>query len=451
MSPVSRRQFVASLGVVAGVAAVGCSRKTLEQIKPGNVPSLKPPFRLTVDWYRATVARLQAKLAQKGLVGAIVADVLNRNYLTGIFLTETERSNYLFVPAKGEPVAFIPGLDRDMAASWWVKEFEWYFDYHHAGEYNQVVWKAGPRQDLFVWMLKGLAKRGFGKGRLGIDREPTPSLAKRFQGALPEASLTDISADLLAMRQVKTQEELELTQKAIDLHDAMLAFARDFILAHGTNATDFDVRQAAQEFGTRTLMQAMGSEVDGHAHKAVGIGLGLSCRAGVSTAYPHPNQFFYTRLARGQAVQISGVIRIGGYGGEGYRALHIEPMNDLQRRMWEVHTEMTLRQAELCKAGAKCQDVAESVLAIARNAGMGKYVYHRPAHGQGMEGHQAPYIALGDETVLAENMTFSNEPGLYNLEGGYGYNHSNCVRVARDRGVIMNKTPLTKEFCWLKI
>jgi Xaa-Pro aminopeptidase len=68
-----------------------------------------------------------------------------------------------------------------------------------------------------------------------------------------------------------------------------------------------------------------------------------------------------------------------------------------------------------------------------------------------MEGHQAPYLSLGDDTVLVENMTLSNEPGLYNLAGGYGYNHSNCVHVRKDRGTIMNKTPLTHEFCWMKI
>jgi Xaa-Pro aminopeptidase len=420
-------------------------------IKPGNVPSLKPPFRLPQEWYRETVRRFQERLAEKKLAGAIVSDVLNRNYLTGIFLTETERPNYLFIPAKSEPVAFLPGLDRDMAASWWVKDYEWYFDFPHAGEYNKVVWKAGPRADLFVWMLKGLARRGFGKGTLGIDREPAPSLARRFKEALPEAKLTDVSNDLLRLRMIKTPEELALIQKAIDLHDAMLGFARGFLLEHGTSVTDFDVRLATEEFGTRTLMAAMGGEVDGHAHKAVGIGLGFSCRAGVATAYPHPNQFFFGRIARGQAVQIAAVIRIGGYGGEGYRALHIDPMDDLQKKMWHTHTEMTLKQAELSKAGTKCQDVAEQVLAIAQRAGMEKYVYHRPAHGQGMEGHQAPYIALGDDTVLAENMTFSNEPGLYNLEGGYGYNHSNCVRVGTERGEIMNKTPLTTEFCWLRI
>jgi Xaa-Pro aminopeptidase len=444
----SRRDFLRGAGAIG---AAGIASRLSAQVKPANLPTLRPPFRLSIEWHRATVKRFQDRLGKLGLGGAIVTDVLNRDYLTGIYLTETERPNYLFVPARGEPAAFIPGLDRDMAASWWVKDYEWYFDFPHAGEYNRVVWKAGERADLFQWMLRGLARRGYGSMKLGIDREPTPSLERRFREVLPEASLHDISRELLAMRMVKTREELELMQKAIDLHDAMLAFARSFILEHGRNVTDFDVRQATEEFGTRTLMAAMGSEVDGRAHRAIGISLRFNCRAGVATAYPHPNQFFFTRIAPGQAVQIAAVIRIGGYGGEGYRALHIAPMNDLQQRMWETHTEMTLKQAELCKAGNRCRDVAEATLALAQKAGMEKYVYHRPAHGQGAEGHQAPYLALGDDTILAENMTFSNEPGLYNLEGGYGYNHSNCVRVGRDRGVIMNKTPMTREFCWLKL
>ena len=99
----------------------------------------------------------------------------------------------------------------------------------------------------------------------------------------------------------------------------------------------------------------------------------------------------------------------------------------------------------------KCNDVAEGVLKLAFDAGLERYVYHRPAHGEGMEGHQAPYISPGDQTELRENMMFSNEPGLYNPEGGFGYNHSNNILVAEDRGVVMNKTPMTKEWCWLKL
>ena len=80
------------------------------------------------------------------------------------------------------------------------------------------------------------------------------------------------------------------------------------------------------------------------------------------------------------------MISIGGVGGEGYRALQTEPMNDLQKRMWETHSEMTLLQAEVSKAGVRCQEVAEQVLAIAQRAGMEKFVYYRPALGQRWEG-----------------------------------------------------------------
>ncbi|MFQ5664147.1 MAG: M24 family metallopeptidase, partial [Terriglobia bacterium] len=178
---------------------------------------------------------------------------------------------------------------------------------------------------------------------------------------------------------------------------------------------------------------------------------GFGCRTGPATAYPHPNQFFFKRIEKGDAIQIAALIRIGGYGGEGYRACHIEPLPELGKKMWEVHTAMTHKQAELSKAGVKCNEVAEGVLKLARAAGFESYVYHRPAHGEGMEGHQAPWISLGDDTVLEENMMFSNEPGLYNPAGGYGYNHSNNIRVTKDRGEVMNKTPLTKEWCWLKL
>ncbi len=455
---ISRRRWITTLGTAA--AGLGLGRAVTgsrglawagtETRPAGPSPEdLSESFRLPISWYQNTVRRFQAILQQKGLEGAIVTHVLNRNYLTGVFLTETERPNYLFVPAKGEATAFIPGLDRDIMATWWVKDFEWYFDFPHAGEYNRVQWKAGKKQEIFEWALQGIARRGVGKGKLGIDLEPTPSLAKRFRKALPKAHLTDISKDLLHMRQVKTPEEIALTQKAIDLHDRMLAFARDYILEHGTDATDYDVRHATEEFGTRALMKVL--KLDGKPHTGVGIRLGFGCRAGVGAAYPHPNQFFYKKIARGDAVQIATLINIGGYGGEGYRALHIEPMTDEQKRLWEVHTQMTLTQAELTKAGTRCQEVAEKVLKIANDAGLKKYVYHRPAHGAGIEGHQAPYIALGDDTVIEENMMFSNEPGLYNPEGGYGYNHSNNVLATRDRGVIMNKTPLTKEWCWLKL
>ncbi len=449
----NRRAFIATgICSVAGLGVSAPRRPTSAGDKEWPKVSYsppKPPYRLGVDWHRRTIARLQEKLGEKGLDGMVVKDRWNIIYLPGLFHSTTERPFWLFVPTKGEPTFFHPGLDRDLVGGWWVNDHEWYFDYPHSGEFDRLVSKAGKRAELTEWMLKGLQKRGYGKSKLGIEEELSPKVAATWTAALRDAAFVPAGDLLMKMRQVKTPEEIELTQKAIDLHDAMLEFGRSYILMHGAGTTDFEVRHATEAWATETLLPVM--KLDGRPHTGVGISLSITCRAGVSTAYPHPNQFFYAPINKGDAVQLSTVIRIGGYGGEGYRALHIEPLNELQRRMWTVHTEMTLLQAELCKAGARCQEIGERVLEHGIKAGMAQYIYHRPAHGAGMEGHQAPYVSLGDETVLEENMMFSNEPGLYNPEGGFGYNHSNNVLVQKQRGQIMNRAPLTKEWCWMKI
>jgi Xaa-Pro aminopeptidase len=81
--------------------------------------------------------------------------------------------------------------------------------------------------------------------------------------------------------------------------------------------------------------------------------------------------------------------------------------------------------------------------------GMENYIYHRPAHGQGMEGHQAPWLALGDYTVLEEGMFFSVEPGLYDPERGFGFNPSDNMLITRDKGVCMGSLPHSKEWVFL--
>lgn len=449
----TRREFIKTLGAstaVAGTAGLfACARSgERKELIPEMAP-LKPPFRLSENWYRQTIQRLQQKMDENGLDGMVFRDRWNIIYLSGLFHSTTERPFWLFVPKTGEPAIFGPGLDRDLVNTWWIRDFEWYFDYPHHGPFNQVVYKAGPKVDLEAWMLTQVGKRGLRSGTLGIEKALPDETLKRWKKTLPRATFKPAGEITMKMRVVKTPEEIALTQKAIDLHDHMLEYARAYILDRGTDATDFEVRHATQAYGTELLMKWL--ELDGKPHNGVGISLRFGCRAGVATAYPHPNQFFYHKIEKGDAIQIASVIRIGGYGGEGYRALQTHPMTDLHKKMWEVHTEQTNLQAELCKAGTRCNEIAEKVLAVARDAGLEKYIYHRPAHGEGMEGHQEPYLSLGDETVLEEGMMFSNEPGLYNPEGGFGYNHSNNILVGKDRGIRMNKTPLTKEWCWLTL
>jgi Xaa-Pro dipeptidase len=303
--------------------------------------------------------------------------------------------------------------------------------------------------DLFVWLLEGLKKRGFADKVIGIDTELPPSKLQKAKNTLPQARFEDISDICLKMRMVKTPEEIALTQRAMNYFSRIHAFARDYILAKGTDATDFEVGEAAREYGTNLIMQDI--KRDGRPHTAVGIAVNVSCRTGVATAYPHPNQFFHKKIERGDALQVSGVVRIGGYGGELYRYYQIAPWDAHREKLWEVVTECVHIQERESKAGRTCAEVAAKIHQYQVKMGVAKYIYHRPAHGEGMEGHQAPWLALGDPTVLEEGMMFSVEPGLYDPEKGFGYNPSDNLLVTKKKGLLMSLVPYTKEWMFLKL
>jgi len=447
-----------------GFAAAGLGKKSESFFSPQKMGSesllIKNPGhpqeaafdRLPLSWYKKTVSRLKEKVAEEGIEAIILQNRWNLIYFTGLFHSTTERPFYVLFPVKEDAIHWYhPGLDRDLVSSWWSTENDYYFDYLHAEggfpEKGKVV--QGKTVDLFEWLLEGLKKRGYGDKVIGVDTEFPPSRMKKIKKILPQAKFVDISQACLKMRIVKTPEEIALTQRAMNYFSKIHAFARDYLLEKGTDATDFEVGHAASEYGTDLIMKDV--KRDGKPHNAVGISVHVGCRTGVATAYPHPNQFFHKRIEKGDALQISGVVRVGGYGGELYRYFQIAPWDAHREKLWQVVTDCVRIQEEESKAGKTCSELAFKIHQYQVNNGVAKYIYHRPAHGEGMEGHQAPWLALGDYTVLEEGMTFSVEPGLYDPENGFGYNPSDNLLVTEKRGVLMSSVPYSKEWMFLKL
>ena len=301
-------------------------------------------------------------------------------------------------------------------------------------------------------MLEGLKKRGYDGKTIGLEGELLPSRAATFARVLPNAKIVDISDIAIKMRIAKTKEEIALTQRAYRYFDRIHAFARDYILEHGTNATDYQIGQALAQFGINLLMADV--KRDGKPHSAVGIDVtGNYVRTGVATAYPHPNQFFHAKVRRGQPLYVNCDILLGGYGGECYRNYVIAPSTPGHDKMWQVVAETVEIMVENVKPGAVCSEIAWKVHEHQIKSGMQDFIYHRPGHGQGQnyEGHQPPHLALGDESVIEEGMTFSVEPGLYDEKNGIGINPSDRLLVLKDRSVRMSRVPFSKEWSFLRI
>ncbi len=463
----SRRNFMRSLGI--GIPGIGlASRKSLSFSQPvpdksknlllknpdHPVPAPVGVDRLSLSWYKDTVKRLKENVAAQGVDAVVLGDSWNMTYFTGNFMTQTERPCWAVIPVHEDGLIwYTPGLDNELVRSWWCTELNYYYDFPHAkGGYpdkGQVVkWNT---VDLFEWLLEGLKKHGFAEKTIGFDSELVPSAREKAAKILPQAKVVDVSSTCIGMRMIKTKEEIALIQRAMDYFSQIHAFGRDYLLERGTDATDFEVAQAIEQYGTNLIMQDV--KRDGRPHNAVGIRVGIGCRTGRGTAYPHPNQFHHNKIKKGDSLQIAGLVTIGGYGGELYRYYQIAPWDEHREKVWEVVTESVRIQERESKAGVTCGDVAYKVHAFQVEQGkdIQRLLYQRVAHGQGMEGHQPPYIALGDQTVLEEGMTFSVEPGLFDPENDFGYNPSDCLLVAKEKGVLMGSVPYSKEWMFLKL
>jgi Xaa-Pro aminopeptidase len=465
----SRRDFIRNMGLglaSAGLAGqqIACASQTgesdSEKLLTDNPDHPEPApvgyDRLPLDWYQAATRRLKEKVAEREVDVILLQNDHNMVYFTGCFRRSGDRTTWALFPIDEVDTVYwySPGIDRDLIQSWWCTENEYYFCYPHGegGFPNKGQVVKGDRVDLWEWLLNGLEKRGLAGKTIGVDFELGPSRRAAAERMLPGVKFVGIGDICLGMRIIKTREEIALTQRAYRYFDKVHAFGRDYILERGTDATDFEIGQALEAYGINLMMKDV--RRDGKPHSAVGIYVTSQyVRTGVATAYPHPNQFFHSQVKKGDNLYVNTDIRLGGYGGEGYRNYQIAPWDSHQEKMWQVVADCVQIQLEESVPGATCSEVAYKIHHHQVKEGMQDFIYHRPAHGSGQnyEGHQPPFISLGDHTVIEEGMTFSVEPGLYDSQRGIGVNPSDKLLVLKDKAILMSRIPFSREWSFLTL
>ena len=343
------------------------------------------PANLMLDssFYRRKQAQIRAALEAADLDGVLLLDAYNVTYACGFFHIPSERPIGLYIPKAGEVVLFAPLLERENAAEAHVDAIRTYFEY--PGETHPVL-----------WMVKECGAR-----RLGID-----SLDQRIFAALDNGVV--MSPLVEQMRWVKDAEELDLIRRAARYADYCLEQVRDnapAIIRDG--GTELDILRMCLA-ATSTRIRAEVGEIFRLGGGAV-VG---TVHSGARAALPHgaPGQ----RQPQPGDTLIAGIgVTVGGYHAESGATFVVgEPTGD---------TMDCLRAAAACdaaginalRAGATCASVNEAALGVLREAGLGDAIRHRIGHGMGLQGHESPWLAPGDQTILTAGMVFSNEPGIY--------------------------------------
>ena len=449
----------------------------------GELPEAADFDRLPLEWHKQKARDLKTAARERGVDGGLfLTNRWNIVYATGLIHTTTERPFACFLPPDDDDAVFWfhPYLDTALVESWWCTQAFSYFDYPHAegGFASRGELEHDRTLDIYRWWGETLGRLGYGGKTIGIDsggsaelglmpgwetrprynffaaeppraERPAHGAFGRMASAIPDASFADVYDLLVVARATKDDMETRLAQRSLDYLSELHAFARDYVRERGIGTLDWEVANAARDWGVHRLMHDI--QASGEPHVAAGIELYVACRSGRTTAYPHPNQMFWSPIERGDAMQVSAFLNVGGYGGELYRSFLVSPWTDWQEHVWEVHTRSYEIQAEESYAGNTGAAVAAAVHRHQVENGCAHLIYHRPGHGQGSEGHQPPYHALGDFSVLRAGMHFSNEPGLYDVEHAFGFNHGNTILVAESRGLQMGTAPADKRWCLLEL
>jgi Xaa-Pro dipeptidase len=384
------------------------------------MPGPSGPDRLPPEWYQRKIKQIQEEMKKKNLNALLLLSATNIIYTTGYFHLSTERPLAALIPESGDPALFIPDLESDQVKLWWVKDYEAYFDY--PGPVNRVQ-----------WIFERVAKRGFGGSRIGIE-EAKPSRLEHMKQGATKATIVNAGDIIDNMRWVKDEDELRVMRRSMYFADFTVQAGRAFVQQNGSVTEDQILKATAD---------AVADKMSKELTDVVGVGIqppfGGLVPFGKRSAFPHavPSK---DRLKSGDALILSFGAEVGGYSVECERSFSIGKPSDHAKRLYEAMLAAHDTGIENLKDGAVAEEVDKKSLDQIRAAGFEKFLRHRTGHGIGLEGHEPPWIAEGDKTVLKEGMTFSCEPGVYDPDWG-GFRHSDTVIVRKEKGEVMNSYP----------
>ena len=370
---------------------------------------------------------------EKKLDAAYIVNPINIAYFIGFYYLQTERPAAVVIRRNGEIYFFGPLLERDhvMSQTKLVSRAYTYRDY--PGEVHPIR--------LFADWLRELH---LDNSVIGYDSSPGYVSYWGYRGPsltelLPNAKFINISDDVYSMRLVKSDVEIELLRESAKWANLAHSLLQDYT---APGMYDYEVSLRASLDASLMMKKALGpgyrplrSEYPAYA--------GFRGQVGEHGAYPH--SISVERPIKVGDVLVTGATAdVGGYMAELERNLFVgKPSSDVVK-YHEIALKLQDAALNALKPGVKASDVDKAVIRTAKELGVIEYLLHHSGHGLGLEGHEAPFLDIGDDTVLRPGMVITVEPGIY-ISGLGGFRHSDTVVIHEDYVEVITYYPRDTE------
>jgi Xaa-Pro aminopeptidase len=348
--------------------------------------------------HAARVRRLQTDLSSSKLDFLLVTHPPNIRYLTGF----TGSAAALLVGPSGATLftdgRYIAQAKQEVANA------------------RIAIGNKSPTVAAAEWLVarrKGSRPAGVSlRINLGIEPESLSAGARDRLAALLRGKARVRSAPPLIerARMVKDADEIRLIRKAIEL-----------------GATLFRVARAKIKPGVSEFEVAAAMEYEARSKGAEGMSFSTIIAAGPRSAVVHGRASEARIPRRGFVVCDFGVI-LRGYCSDRTRTVHVGQASRDARAFYRAVLEAQLAAINAVRPGVTGAEVDEAARAVLRKSGLAQQFTHSTGHGLGLEIHEAPRLAAGQDQKLASGMVVTIEPGAY-VPGKWGVRIEDVVVV----------------------
>jgi len=374
-------------------------------------------IKLSQQEYDRRLQRMRQHMMDQGLDGLCIFGAGRIFYLSGFHHLATERPVVLVVPLQGELALLVPHLEEENIPirNPNIKEVKVY------GEYPGL-------KHPMRYLAELLFEKGLSDKALGVDSTGWgggwgyrgPSLID----IAPQAKLTDIRDFIDDRRMIKSEEEIALIRLSVQFGNVAHALLQEYAQV---GLSELEIAGRAAQAATTYMVKAMPHDWEPVSGAA---GPFVTFTSGPKTAFNH-------RQTGARTIQVGDVIltdvgsNVGGYVSELERMMIVGTPTDQHKRYFDL----TLRAQNVALAairpGARCSDVERAVNAFWEEHDVYNLTRTHIGHGIGIEPHEAPFLDVGDDTLLQPGMVLTVEPCLF-VPNFAGFRHSDTILVTKD-------------------
>ena len=313
-------------------------------------------------------------------------------YFTNIHWWMSERLFAIILPVKGNPFYVCPAFEEDRAREQIAGG---------PGGNNAEVRTWHEDESPYQRIAEGLKDRKLSSGNMGMEETVRYVFSEGLSKAAPGMRMVSATPVTAGCRMIKSQHELQLMKLA---NEVTLAAYEAAYLSTKEGMTQHDFADMVQA-----------------AHARQGFQGGASIQVGDNSALPHGSVKPQV-IREGTILLMDGGCTAEGYESDISRTVVLGRPTDKMKQVFEIVHKAQSAALAAARPGVQCQSVDAAARKVISDAGYGpdyKYFTHRVGHGIGMDGHEWPYLVRGNTQIIAPNMTFSDEPGIY-IRGEFG-------------------------------